>query len=663
MAFKNYEKLKLSGFNLIGEFTKRGELVRVYSTPEEASEFRDISFLHLSRCLDGTVPFAKKHAFLPYTHREELSYYIEEIYKRILQEKEDTPHEWMDCYKTDCTFIETFYSIREASYFEEMTPSTFKISSRTKTPRNANYWWIYHDDFPTREERLKEVERRLSVQKAKKYEQLVSDTSLVQEIYQYDSNGKRIGSYSTIKEASQETGFDELYIQRVLTGERLGRKSIFLTNRIQATEEEREIEIMKRIGFDTLSHNESSSKTKETRTILHFNEQGKFVQEFETVEEAEEKTGVSKYKIVEVLTKKKEAYGNHIFVLEDEYKTRREVRKYVKELVERLGLNIKKQNKKWRAPILQYDLEKNYIATHDSMAIASKKTGIFQGMISPCVNGKLNYTKGYIFLRENEYENEEAIMKELDRRLEKIRTSGINKPRIANKATEVKVKSLEEKPKLEKSTFDEPRIEEQKTEETKPLVKEEEKKKETSQKQEKVKYEKIILENILHYDIKGYFIAKYPDAPTAFRQYGISRTSMLSSIRGKSLAPRGNIFLLESDFPTEEDVQREISRRMELTKKDKVRNRQPKGRKILRLDDDGTILKRYFKGKEVCDELGVSHALLNQALNGRIRRVKRKHIVIYEKPGMTQEELKEEARARIELNRPEFEEFFRKRHR
>lgn len=658
MAFKNYEKLKLSGLNLIGEFSKRGELVRVYSTREEASEFRDISFLHLSRCLDGTVPFAKKHAFLPYSYRKEHSYYIDEIYKRILQEKEDTPHEWMDCYDTNGTFIETFYSVREASYFEDMTPSSFKIYSRTRTPRNANFWWIYHDEFPTKEERIKEVKRRLSVQEAKEHEQLVSDTTLVQEIYQYDSNGKCIGSYSTIEEASRKTGFDELYIQRVLTGERLGRKSIFLTNLIQPTEEEREQEILKRIGHDTTSHNEPSSERKETRTILHFNEQGKFVQEFESLDEAQEKTGVSKYKILEVLTKKKEAYGNHIFVFEVEFGTRREVRKHVKELVERLGLNVKKENKKWRAPILQYDLEKNYIATHDSMTSASKKTGIFQGMISPCVNGKLNYTKGYIFLRANEYENEQAIMKELDRRLERIQTSGLNKTRKAKKVTEVTVKSAEEKPKLEESKSEEPKIVE------KPLVIEEEKKKETPQKQEKVKHEKIILENILHYDIKGYFIAKYADAPTAFRQYGISRTSMLSSIRGKSLAPRGNIFLLESEFPTEEDVQREISRRMELTKKDRVRNRQPKkNRKILRLDDDGTILKRYNKGKEVCDELGISHALLNQALNGRIRQVKRQHTVIYEKPGMTKEELREEARARIELTRPEFEEYFKKRHR
>lgn len=67
------------------------------------------------------------------------------------------------------------------------------------------------------------------------------------------------------------------------------------------------------------------------------------------------------------------------------------------------GCDIKnyKQYNKLCKPIIQYDLQMNYIAEYDSAHDADRATGIGYKMISRVCNGKRPYTHGFIFQFKN----------------------------------------------------------------------------------------------------------------------------------------------------------------------------------------------------------------------------------------------------------------------
>lgn len=59
-----------------------------------------------------------------------------------------------------------------------------------------------------------------------------------------------------------------------------------------------------------------------------------------------------------------------------------------------------------RKPVIQYDINGNYIATYDSITKAEKATGIGNSNISACCKGNYNSTHGFIF----KYANDDRVV-------------------------------------------------------------------------------------------------------------------------------------------------------------------------------------------------------------------------------------------------------------
>ena len=56
-------------------------------------------------------------------------------------------------------------------------------------------------------------------------------------------------------------------------------------------------------------------------------------------------------------------------------------------------------------PIIQYDIQGNFIAEHDSAASAEQKLGIHSSLICRVLKGQIRHTHGYIFRYKEEYQN------------------------------------------------------------------------------------------------------------------------------------------------------------------------------------------------------------------------------------------------------------------
>lgn len=59
-----------------------------------------------------------------------------------------------------------------------------------------------------------------------------------------------------------------------------------------------------------------------------------------------------------------------------------------------------KRAEKQKIPILQYDLEMNFIKEWSSMREAANELGIYESGINACVNGKQKFSKGFIWKRK-----------------------------------------------------------------------------------------------------------------------------------------------------------------------------------------------------------------------------------------------------------------------
>lgn len=53
--------------------------------------------------------------------------------------------------------------------------------------------------------------------------------------------------------------------------------------------------------------------------------------------------------------------------------------------------------------VFQYDLDNNFIASYVSQTQAARVTGVSQGLISACLNGKLNKAGGFIWKKEDQH--------------------------------------------------------------------------------------------------------------------------------------------------------------------------------------------------------------------------------------------------------------------
>lgn len=137
------------------------------------------------------------------------------------------------------------------------------------------------------------------------------------------------------------------------------------------------------------------SKNPASRSVVQLSMNGDYINEYSYMTKAEEITGVSKSKITAVCKKDRKTAGGYIWVYSEEYYDENFVFKYTK-------------NKTNAIPIVQLGLNGRFIKRYDSATEAEDSINIKRGAITRCCKGTRKSYNGYIWIYENEYDENKS---------------------------------------------------------------------------------------------------------------------------------------------------------------------------------------------------------------------------------------------------------------
>ena len=134
----------------------------------------------------------------------------------------------------------------------------------------------------------------------------------------------------------------------------------------------------------TIKYNNNYGKRKEnislknSKKIYQFDLQGKFIKEWVGATQVEKKLGIKHQNISNCCAKKNKSAGGFIW-------------SYTKKI------NINEYKQKLKKPILQYNLNGNFIREWESARQIQKELGFFNSNICNCCNGKIKKSNNYIW--------------------------------------------------------------------------------------------------------------------------------------------------------------------------------------------------------------------------------------------------------------------------
>lgn len=500
---------KKSSVSLIGFYDKNGTLKKVFPNIFSASTYTGNSTYKVERCLSGDIPFIDDSFYIPYSYKLEEADVLALIAEREKQVKDEEYKQRLIAYTSDAIFFQEFANVKEAS--EETGQDVFFIRESAKGTyrRNPTYYWLYLHDFPTSDVQLEEINRRLN-EKQKRRKSTVSKNA---PIYQYDKKGNFIAKYRNAEKASLSTDIPYKNITRVTNGHGGSTGGFyFLSDEAFPTESKRKKELARLL-------NVVAGRKRDLEPLLHYDLNGKLLSEFSSADEAEEKTSFRRQAILLVAKGKNPSVSKQVFLYKNRFKNKKEI---ASEISKR-----KQETKKKRdlSNISQYTLTKEKIREFETAQEASKVTGISAGSLSHSLTGKTASCGGYIFLRESNYENEEMLEMELERRSAKA----IKRGRPLHQVKEKQKKKVEKK----------------KTPKTKGR----------SDKRSELK-------DILHFDKGGNLISEYETVQVIFYELGISSATVRALVNSDSLSKKGVILLLKAQYPTEALQKEEVERRI-----------------------------------------------------------------------------------------------------
>ena len=127
------------------------------------------------------------------------------------------------------------------------------------------------------------------------------------------------------------------------------------------------------------------------RPVVVLDLKGNYIAEFDSAGECERKMGFLNSCVLECCKGKINHHRKHLFMFLDDYKEN--------------GPKKYKKQKKFTKPIIQCDLEGNFIKKYNSGIEASKETGISRGRISSALNGHSKTAGDYIWVHEENFSN------------------------------------------------------------------------------------------------------------------------------------------------------------------------------------------------------------------------------------------------------------------
>jgi hypothetical protein len=135
-------------------------------------------------------------------------------------------------------------------------------------------------------------------------------------------------------------------------------------------------------------HAYSIGLNKNTKQIIQYDKNMNKIKEFKSINEASRELNISSVRISKCCNKLFNTFNNYIFLFKDDYID---------------NTNIIIQNNKPNS-IIQFDLNFNIIKCFESVTHASKELHIKYNLISACCNNKQKSTNGFIFMYENNYD-------------------------------------------------------------------------------------------------------------------------------------------------------------------------------------------------------------------------------------------------------------------
>lgn len=255
-------------------------------------------------------------------------------------------------------FIEEFNSLTEATNSFNNGKSTISMKSYT----SHGYIWKYIDDTKNYKNDIskKELEKNLNVSKPH---------SNNKECYQYSLNGKFLNSYSSTTEAAKILKCGQSNIASACR--KISANSAGFIWRYAD-----EYTFGKDLEYDDYKHIHKLSKK-----VKQYDLSGNCIKEFDNISRASEFIGCSTNEISKVCLKKNKTSHGYIWRYSNDPLTEAEIKECTK------------HNRKRK--VVQYDLNMNYIATFESLAEASRKTGTRDTSIQQCCVGKYKHANKY----------------------------------------------------------------------------------------------------------------------------------------------------------------------------------------------------------------------------------------------------------------------------
>lgn len=185
---------------------------------------------------------------------------------------------------------------------------------------------------------------------------------------QYTLTGEFIASFTSMNEAAEITKIKEPHISACVAGNyKKTGGYIWVLKGLKPS-----VEQLKKIN------------TNKSKSIYQCDLNGALIAKYPSQKEASKQSGVAQSGISSCILGRIMTSGGYIWV-----KDSTSISERLKKISNKNQLNSK--------PIIQYDLNGNFIARHKSQGEAARYIGISQSSISSCVLGKTSHVRNFIF--------------------------------------------------------------------------------------------------------------------------------------------------------------------------------------------------------------------------------------------------------------------------
>ena len=336
------------------QYDLEGKFIKEYNTIEEASEVSGVHKTSIVSCMQnkhvqaGNYIWRYKENEIPMQIDVPTISYVDNTPVLMFDNKEN--------------LIQEYPSIKEAAETLGISRSNISQCLRGSEESAGGYVWRYKNYC------------------RKPLDSVVLNRSFPTKIHhskvavlQYSLNGQLIKEYESIATASKATGINHAHIAQCTYGER-NRAGNFMWKAKESED----------IALQIAPYKE---RPRRARPVLQYDRQGNFMQEYQTIEEAANNSGVCQATIIKCLSDPKKSYMDCVW----RYKNKGEEVPQsidISEIV--FDLNI-------IAPVQKCDLEGNIIQEYPSVSAASKATGVSRTHIKHSIEGRGRCIDDYIW--------------------------------------------------------------------------------------------------------------------------------------------------------------------------------------------------------------------------------------------------------------------------